>query len=36
MVFFEGALGYEELRNMPLVEVAMLQREAERIHKQRK
>jgi len=31
MVFFEGALGYTELKNMPLVEIAALQVEAQRI-----
>ncbi len=35
MVFFGGALGYEELNNMPLVEVEMLQMEAEKIARKR-
>jgi len=32
MVFFEGALGYSELKDMPLVEIAALQVEAQRIN----
>ena len=31
MTFFEGALGYTELKNMPLPELKMLHEEAERI-----
>jgi len=31
MSFFEGALGYSELRDMPLIEIAALQIEAKRI-----
>ncbi len=32
MAFFEGAVGYTELKNMPLVEIAELQVEAQRIN----
>jgi uncharacterized small protein (DUF1192 family) len=35
MSFFEGALSYKELREMPLPEISMLQGEAKRIHAQR-
>jgi len=35
MVFFEGAVSYTELKNMPFPELAMLQKEAQRIAAQR-
>jgi len=35
MTFFEGALNYKDLRNMPLPEIAMLHEEAKRIHARR-
>ena len=35
MAFFEGALGYKELRDMPLSEIEMLQEEAARINARR-
>jgi hypothetical protein len=36
MSFFEGALSYEYLKNMPLPELAMLHEEASRINTARK
>ena len=36
MVFFEGALGYTELKDMPLIEIVALQVEAQRIAALRK
>lgn len=36
MIFFDGAVGYSELRNMSLPELANLHNEAKRIKQQSK